>query len=305
MNLAKNLLVSLGFMILSLNTYAIDKNTNIKIDKSSEIKLSNDKNSSNRNYKTDKKDNVLKEYGPLTICADRATYDTKKQTLTYYGNVFVMQIHNKHILCKKPEINIKGVIYFARDKHLTFSQLQKKWLKQAKGLCASEDECNFISGQKLIMKLNDSGNIKTLTMATKSDEKSQFYNLPTKSDANKTTSKGPINGEAKEIVYDVVNKTLELHNNAILDQDDNDYKGSEITYDMRDGLIYTPGSLHKRSKLVLEGIEEKTKIHTGLKPISQYNKDDADAPTSTPMIDNDVSNPSSSDSSSNTQGGIE
>jgi hypothetical protein len=38
-------------------------------------------------------DNALKEYGPLTICADRAIYDGKKRTLTYFGNVFVILQH--------------------------------------------------------------------------------------------------------------------------------------------------------------------------------------------------------------------
>ncbi|AJC48912.1 hypothetical protein IB642_01980 [Allofrancisella guangzhouensis] len=221
-------------------------------------------------------DNILKEYGPLTICADKATYDSSKETLTYYGNVFVMQIHNKHILCKEPKISKTNMVYFTRDETIPFKKLQQEWFEQAKELCADEHECNFISGQKLVMKLDKDRKVQTLTMESQDDELSQFYTFPTNSVQGYQKSKkiinGPLDGVGRRIIYNVVKKNLELFENAVVNQNENHYKGREINYDMDHDLVAIPGSKDRRSKIILDGVDSDTKIDTGLKPISEYNK---------------------------------
>ncbi|WP_081946969.1 LptA/OstA family protein [Candidatus Francisella endociliophora] len=222
--------------------------------------------------------NVLKDYGPITICADRAVYDDDKKTLTYYDNVFVIQIHNMHILCKKPKTSIKkGTTYFVRDNKIPFNELQKKWFKHVKKLCSKEKECNFISGQKLLMQLGKDKEVKTLEMESKGEENSQLYNYPT--DANpdfsksKEVTKGPVEGVSKKIIYNVAKKDLELNKKAVVTQNGNRYKGEKVNYDMNHDLISIPGSRHKRSTIVLDGVAEQTKIDVGLTPISEYHKD--------------------------------
>ncbi|QIV96235.1 lipopolysaccharide transport protein LptA [Allofrancisella inopinata] len=224
-------------------------------------------------------DNILKEYGPLTICADKATYDSNKETLTYYGDVFVMQIHNKHILCKKPKTTKAtktNIVYFTRNKAIPFKELQQQWFEQAKELCADEQECNFISGQKLVMELDKDRKVQTLTMESMDGELSQFYTFPTNSDQayqkSKKLTKGPLNGVARKIIYNVVKKSLELFEDAVINQNENHYKGREINYDMDHDLVAIPGSKDRRSKIILDGVQSETKIDTGLKPISEYNK---------------------------------
>ena len=230
-------------------------------------------------------DNILKEYGPLTVCADRATYDSDKATLTYFDNVFVMQIHNKHILCRKVKSPKKGLVYFTRNKKDTFKQLQEKWLNHAKEICADEKECNFISGQKLTMQLDKDRKVQTLVMDTEGDNISQFYTYPT--NANKDfkdsqqLTKGPLDGEGKTIIYNVVNKSLELNKKAIINQNQNKYKGNKIVYDIEHDMVNIPGSKNKRSTIVLDGIQKETKLDVGLTPIADYHKDSATSSGST------------------------
>ena len=227
-------------------------------------------------YKSDDgANNSLKTYGPLTVCADRVTYNSDEGKLTYYGDVFVMQIHNKHILCRKVKKPKKNYVYFTRDKKYTFKQLQEKWFGHAKEICADEKGCNFISGQTLTIKLDKDKKVQTLTMDTEGDEISQFYNYPVDTNKNykssKELTKGPLDGEGKVIVYDVVNKSLELNKKAVVNQNKNQYKGDKIIYDMEHDLINIPGSKNRRSEIVLDGIEGQTKLDTGLAPIADSN----------------------------------
>ncbi|MED7819576.1 LptA/OstA family protein [Francisella sp. 19S2-10] len=259
------MLVVLGLFSIFNTSFAISSSTAMKEDS-----VTADEKENNS------VDNVLKEYGPITICADRAVYDGSKNRLTYYDNVFVMQIHNKHILCHKPSIEKKGVEYFERDKKYSFEQLQKKWFETAKELCASEKECNFISGQKLVMQLTKEKKVETLTMESEGMDRSQFYTFPTNSAPNfiesKKITRGPVSGVAKKIIYNIAEKQLELDKKATVIQNENRYRGEKIIYDIRHDLVSIPGSRNRRSTIVLEGISKQTKINTGLTPISDYHK---------------------------------
>nr|WP_318010099.1 LptA/OstA family protein [Francisella sp. SYW-9] len=259
------MLVALGIFSLFNTSFAIDSNAAIKEDNVTANETED--NSAN---------NTFKEYGPITICSDRAVYEANKNRLTYYDNVFVMQIHHKHILCHKPRIVKKGVQYFERDKKYSFPQLQKKWLEEAKKLCDSEKECNFISGQKLVVQLNKDKKVQTLTMDSEGLDRSQFYTYPIGSSPNfidsEKITRGPVGGVAKKIIYNVVKKSLELDKKANVIQHDNKYRGEKIIYDMKHDLVSIPGSRNRRSTIVLEGVTKATKVKTGLKPISEYNK---------------------------------
>lgn len=252
--------------------------------------------------------NKLSEYGPITVCSDKAVYNNETGTLVYTGKVFVMQIHNKHILCHKPQSSYykwgeifsykwfqkkwldspnmchkpqsleKGVTYFIRDKDLSFKELQKSWLSHAKELCLDEKECHFISGQTLTIQLDKKKNVTSLTMSSQGQEKSQFYNYPIDINSNyeklKTVTNGPVVGEGEQIVYNVPTQSIELQGKAIAVQKGNEYKGDKVIYDVKHDLISIPGNKDKRSTMVLDGVEKQTKIDTGLTPISQYQKDE-------------------------------
>ena len=216
---------------------------------------------------------IRKEYGPpFTICADRATYYINKDILTYSGDVFVMQIYNKHIFCRKIKKPKKNSVYFTRNKTDTFKQLQEKWFNYAKEICVDEKECNFISGQKLTIQLTKDKKVQALIMDTEGDETSQFYTYPTYVNESfkniKQLRKDPLNGEGKQVIYNVVNKNLELHEKAIINQNGNQYKGDTIIYDMNHDLINISGSKNNRSKIILDGIQKETKINFGLTPIA-------------------------------------
>ncbi|BCD90424.1 hypothetical protein fh0823_05630 [Francisella halioticida] len=266
MRQAKLMLAALSLCSLFNNSFAISSSIATKEDNVT----ANEKENNSTN-------NVLKEYGPITICSDRAVYDANKKRLIYYDNVFVMQIHHKHILCHKPRILKKGIDYFERDKKYSFEQLQKKWYEEAKKLCDSEKECNLISGQRLVMQLNKDKKVKTLTMESEGMDRSQFYTFPTNPTQNfidsKRITRGPVTGVAKKIIYNVVNKSLELDKKAKVTQNDNQYRGEKIIYDIKHDLVSIPGSRNRRSAIVLEGISKQTKINTGLTPISDYHKD--------------------------------
>ena len=222
-------------------------------------------------------DNVLREYGPITICADRATYSSDENKLMYYGNVIVMQIHNKYIACNKSNLSKDVRLYFDReDNSESFENLQAKWFKEAATICSEEKACNFISGEKLVMQLTANDKIKTLTMESDGSNKTQFYTFPINSVSNYKKSKkiirGPATGFAQKIIYNVVNKKLELYQNAEVIQNDNKYKGDNIIYYITHDLVSIPGSKNKRSKIILEGVSGDLKIDTGLSPINEYNE---------------------------------
>ncbi|AXA33823.1 LptA/OstA family protein [Francisella adeliensis] len=217
--------------------------------------------------------NGLKAYGPLTICSDRAFYDGNQGTLIYTGNVFVMQVHNQHILCHKPKKLKKSSEYFTRDKSYSFKQLQEKWMTKAKKICAKQKECNFISGQKLTIQLTQEKKIKTLVMDSEGIENSEFYTYPIDANSDfsesKKVTKGPLKGNAKQVTYDIINKDLYLHRQAVVNQNQNQYKGDKIIYDIEHDLINIPGSKQRRSNIILDGVEKQTKINTGLPTITK------------------------------------
>ncbi|QIW10250.1 LptA/OstA family protein [Francisella sp. LA112445] len=278
MRQAKLMLVALGLFSLFNTSFAVNTNAVVKED-----------NVTANEKENNSVDNVLKEYGPITICSDRAVYDSNENRLTYYDNVFVMQIHHKHILCHKPQVLKKGIEYFERDKKYSFEQLQEKWLEEAKKLCASEKECNFISGQKLVVQLNKDKKVKTLTMESEGLDRSQFYTYPTNSSPNfidsERITRGPVTGVAKKIIYNVVKKDLELDKKAKVTQHGNRYKGEKIIYDIKHDLVSIPGSRNRRSTIVLEGVTKATKINTGLTPISDYHKGDSKKTQKSSIVD--------------------
>lgn len=249
-------------------------------------------NAASSEKEDDSVDNTLKDYGPITICADKAVYNDQKKTLTYYDNVVVMQIHNKHILCKKPKKLKDSTVYFSRDDKLPFKKLQDEWLKSAKSWCTDQKECNFISGQKLTLNLDKDNKVDTLIMSSAGDELSQFYNYPVDANPDFKTSKevtnGPAEGVAKQIIYDVVNKNLKLNKDSVVTQNGNKYKGQKVDYDLDHGLISIPGSRHKRSTIVLDGVADQTKIDTGLTPIKDYHKNDNMSSGSGIMLEDDM-----------------
>ena len=209
----------------------------------------------------------------MTICADRVTYLSEQQVIIYVGNVFVMQVHNQHILCHKPKKLKKTSVYFTRDKSNTFKQLQKKWMTKAKIICADQKECNFISGQKLTIQLTDENKIKTLVMDSEGLERSELYTYPIASNSDykesKKITRGPLEGNSKQIEYNIADKDLLLNKQAVVNQNQNQYKGDKIIYDMENDLVNIPGSKQRRSKIVLDGVEKETKINTGLPTITK------------------------------------
>lgn len=216
--------------------------------------------------------NKLKDYGPLTICSDKMFYDGKKGVIVYVGNVFVMQVHDHHILCHKPEKLKKGYEYFDREKKYSFKQLQAKWMSTAKSICAEQKECNFISGQKLTITLTEENKINNLVMDSEGLEHSEFYTYPINSNSDFTESKkvtrGPLEGNAKQVIYDIVNEDLLLQRQAEVNQNQNQYKGDKIIYDIEHDLVNIPGSKQRRSKIVLDGVQKQTRIDTGLPTIN-------------------------------------
>ncbi|GAB4222581.1 MAG: LptA/OstA family protein [Francisella sp.] len=274
------LLARLLIIILLLISSLSFSNTQNKNNKNNPIYNSSssiqEKNTNNDEKEDNSDNNKLKDYGPITICANSVVYDDNKKAITYSGNVFVIQIHNKKILCNKPKQTQKEIYYFTRDNSLTFKQLQQKWLEQAKSLCSQEKECNFISGQELTIQLDKDKNIKTLTVSSNKNEKSNFYTYPLNTNPDYKNSKevtdGPIEGKSKQVIYDVTKKTLTFYKKAEAYQNKNEYKGDKIIFDITHGLISIPGSADKRSKITLDGISEQTKVDLGLKPIKDYQK---------------------------------
>ncbi len=216
---------------------------------------------------------VIDDYGPITICADKLDYDGKKRTLTYLGKVFVMQAWKQNILCEdfnKVNENTSNTVYFGKYEDKSFTETQNLWLEKAKTICEKTKECNFITGQSLVVKLDKNRKVETITVTVdkNSDNFAKFYSYPL--DENKgnkgyqKTFKGIIGGHGKKIIYSIINKKMILKDKAFVTQNGNDYAGDEIDYDLAHDLIAVPGSkVSKRSTIVLEGVSDETKVKLG------------------------------------------
>lgn len=214
---------------------------------------------------------IIDDYGPITICADKLDYNGKKGTLTYLGKVFAMQLKGKKIFCNSSTNQEPGNVYFDKYKDKDFTETQGLWLDEAKKVCGQTKECNFITGQSLIVKLGKDRKIETITVTIKDDDNfAKFYSYPIeKSNTGdekgyQKSFKGPIGGQGKEIIYSIVNKKMILNKKAYVTQGGNDYRGDEIDYDMAHDLISIPGSKsQRRSTIVLEGLSDESKIDLG------------------------------------------
>ena len=279
MRLVRLMFILFSMILFSLNSYA---------EKSSLMKSTGDNSKLSHTSSTDKSvdeeqenngpDNFLKDYGPLTVCSDTLKYNANTGILVYTGNVFVMQVHDKNILCKEPLKLKKNDEYFIRNKSQPFEVLQSYWFEHAKKICDSTKECNFISGKKLTITLDKERQVKTLVMESKDGDLSQFYTYPLNTNDDYSTTKmitrGPLTGVSEDIIYDVQKRQMNLIKKARVIQHGNNYKGEKITYYMDRDLITIPGSTYKRSKIVLDGVAKQSRMNTGLTNISDYDKKD-------------------------------
>ena len=125
--------------------------------------------------------------GPVTICSDSVMYDQSNGTAIYKGNVLAIQIKGVDILCHG---NLKGdssLTYQLHNKHhelldvnttKDYSTMSKEELTIAKRICFQYGSCHYISGQKLIIKMNKSNRVKSITMTiNESSNRAKYYSL--------------------------------------------------------------------------------------------------------------------------------
>ena len=226
----------------------------------------------------------FKKDGPIVVCSDTLDYQSADRKIIYSGKVFLLQLKNKDIYCTlnstESENNSKSASYFDRGENKDFQTIQNEWMLQAKKICIEEKGCNFISGQKLTINLDDDRKVDTIVVDSIGSNFVKFYFHPqgyvdlNAGEEHRKLSKGPTEGESRQVVYDVVDKTVSLIKDAVSKQNGNEYKGEKIDYDLSKDLIYVPGDRRKRSRFVLDGIAEDAKINTGLTKIKELQKND-------------------------------
>ncbi|XSZ47635.1 hypothetical protein ACP8HZ_04210 [Francisella noatunensis] len=66
------------------------------------------------------------------------------------------------------------IILFTSKRSFTKTRTITSWLTTAKKLCAEQKECNFISGQRLVINLDDKKEAKNLHYDLHENHNSQF-----------------------------------------------------------------------------------------------------------------------------------
>lgn len=226
----------------------------------------------------------FKKDGPIVVCSDVLDYQSTTRKIIYSGKVFLFQLKNKDIYCKLDDSidknESKSASYFDRGEDKDFKDVQNEWMLQAKKICIEEKGCDFISGQKLTINLDENRKVDTIVVDSigadfvKFNFHPQGYVDENTGEEHRKLSKGPTEGESRQVIYDVVHKTVSLIKDAIATQNGNEYKGEKIDYDLSKDLIYVPGDGRRRSRFVLDGIAADAKIDTGLTKIKKLQKND-------------------------------
>jgi lipopolysaccharide transport protein LptA len=199
--------------------------------------------------------------GPVTICSDSVTYDQNAGTAIYRGNVVVMQIKGVDLLCRanaNAEIGFHAPLYNKHhatlwsDTHLSgYMNASNSELKQAKKICSEFGTCRYISGQKLIISMDNKSNaVKKVTM-TIDDKKNlaRYYSLTAKK--GDTSSKSNY-GEGRKLQFVPKDNTLFAIGNASIIRDGNTFRGDKIQYNLKTKIVDVPESSQGRSTIIID-----------------------------------------------------
>ncbi|MCF6765083.1 hypothetical protein L3V82_04810 [Thiotrichales bacterium 19S3-7] len=202
--------------------------------------------------------------GPITICSDELHYDQSQNTLIYQGNVIIMQIKDIKLYCgpidKDENSNTKTTASFwvkPSGQNTNYNTLQQKELNIAKSLCKQQGKCRYMSGQKLIVYLNEAGKAKEIQLLV-DDQKSKlpvakYYSLST-DDKNKQT---PSYAYSKIMQFEPQQNLLTLKKNAFVQQKHNSFSGEKITYNTQTEVVNVPKQDYQRATMIIS--QEETK----------------------------------------------
>lgn len=192
--------------------------------------------------------------GPVTICSDSLTYDQKANEMTYVGNVLVMQVKSIGILCHKgdkPEGGTNSSASLWVDANgKSYYDLQNEELKMAKLICAKENACRFLSGQKLKIYLDDKNQLKkVMLIADKSeDHVAKFYGLSEKKGKNDKPDETLAQGQTMEFLP--TEQKMIVTGHAHIVKDGNVFDGKQVIYDTKTKLVTVPNSGQRASVII-------------------------------------------------------
>ncbi len=201
----------------------------------------------------------------VTICSDSITYDHAQHTVTYKGNVTVLQIQGVAIQCQAgggafPELlskKLPNTVLWVSGKSGDYSEISLKELAGAKKLCKAQDGCRFISGQKLIINLNPKTNKVSQIKMTVNDEKENaiYYSWP-KKEKGKSQKNNEVLALGESLQYLTEKHLLEVEGHAKITQGENNFSGEKVTYDTKSKFISVPNTGGRSTMVIDNGVLE-------------------------------------------------
>ncbi|TNF68012.1 MAG: hypothetical protein EP298_06460 [Gammaproteobacteria bacterium] len=208
------------------------------------------------------------EDGPITICSDSLHYDQGKNVLIYEGNVIIMQIKDIKLSCDplnnhNQTKQISKASLWVPPSEKSYNTLQQKELNIAKSLCKQQGKCRYMSGQKLIVFLDEAGQAKQIQMLV-NDQKSKlpvakYYSLST----DKKNKQTPSYAYSKIMQFQPKKNLLTLEKNAFVQQKNNSFSGEKITYNTQTEVVNVPKQDFQRATMIIS--QEETNQVKGAK----------------------------------------
>lgn len=166
-----------------------------------------------------------------------------------------------------PELIAKkqpNYLFWIDPESYTYPKLSQLELDKAKEICKQYKGCRYISGQKLIVKLDAKTNQVSQIKMTVNDEKYQahYYSWPFLANENKLSQNkqkpSSSSGEAETFAEGSViqffpeKNMLEIVGHAKIDRGGSVFTGNKVTYNTKTRLVQVPSSGGGRSTMVID-----------------------------------------------------
>lgn len=205
--------------------------------------------------------------GPITICSDTLSYNQQAHTIVYQGNVLVTQVKGINIQCAEQPLTQKNdriptYSFWESNNQSDYQMQQLAALKMIKPVCQKQQGCRFLAGQQLkIIFTEDNKEIVDVVVTTDPQHTAKFYTLPFEKKDTEKSDKAPseekeMYAEGEKMNFNFTENLLTIENNAYIERDGNQFSGSKVLYDTKNGLVTVPDT-GKRATIVLNNNKQK------------------------------------------------
>ena len=203
----------------------------------------------------------VKKDGPITVCSNTLTYDPTMHLIQYAGNVTVMQAKDLNVLChannNEAAMLPNSLALPDMQKTASADDFLKATLNLVEKSCQKLKACRFMQGQKLNIYLDKKNQkVEHIVMTSAMPHYVQYYsqtedtkhnegNQGDKPNTDKVYAKG------QKMTFNQLTHKLVIEKNAVVAQNQNQFKGKKVIYNAESGLVTVPNT-GERATVILD-----------------------------------------------------